>query len=609
MGFPIYDSYDPFYKSAFGALRAGDAVRLRLRVPRHMGVERPVLLLLADGEEQPECRPLAWESSFEGDDLFALELTVEEPGLYFYWFDLYRDYQKIWKGQQGECTVSAEQGTPYQLTVYARDFTVNEALTGGVRYQIFPDRFFEGQPGKNMPFADRIYRTDKTGQPYYWPTETPEGYLNRDYFGGDLAGIREKLPYLQGLGVTCIYLNPIFEAHSNHRYNTADYLRVDPVLGTNEDFTALCDAAHARGIRVLLDGVFSHTGSDSRYFNREGRYPGVGAWQSESSPYRSWYVFGEGYTGGYRSWWGFETLPEVNEDDPGYRAFICGENGVLRTWLRRGADGWRLDVADELPDGFIAAIRRAVKAEGAEKLLLGEVWEDASTKISYGSRRKFLWGGELDTVMNYPWRTAILDFVRYGDGAACGRTLLELCDHYPPAALHTLMNSLGTHDTERAVTALAGESGEGRDRTWQSRRRLSPEQRAVGLRQLRLATMLQFFLPGVPCIYYGDEIGMGGYRDPFNRGYFDWDDDTQLIRQTVRQMAALRRDHPALHTGSLRVAAADADTLMLERRLGGDRVVLLVNRSRYHAAERALPWGGVLHAEPLHGALAVCDGA
>ncbi len=603
----VYNSYDDYYKSPFGAVPAGTPVRFRLAAPVQLGVQAPVLFVMADGQTREQARTLVLqpEEHLPDCDIFTGTLTLEQPGLYFYFFDFYRDYQKVFEGRHGGCVVTQQDGRPYQLTVYDPAMTLCGALTGGVMYQIFPDRFFEGRPGKTMPFSDRIYRTDKEAAPYYWPNESPEGYLNRDYYGGDLEGIRQKLPYLKELGVTCLYLNPIFEAHANHRYNTADYLNIDPVLGTNEEFEALCREAHAAGMRVLLDGVFSHTGSDSIYFDKEGRYGSGGAWQNPASPWRSWYIFGGEYPCGYRSWWGFETLPEVNEEDPAYREFICGENGVLRTWLRRGADGWRLDVADELPDDFIAAIRRAVKAEGEEKLLLGEVWEDASTKVSYGGRRAFLYGRELDTVMNYPWRAAILHFIRYGGGDDCAQALESICEHYPLPALHTLMNMLGTHDTERAVTALAGEPVNGHDRHWQSHMHLSPVQRAAGRQLLRLAMELQFFLPGNPCVYYGDEIAMEGYRDPFNRGYFHWEDDSQDLRDAIRRMARVRRGCPALQTGRLQVLAAGQDHLALLRTQGTSQAALLVNRGSYAPVSVTLPWGETLTARPLHSAFAL----
>ena len=264
----------------------------------------------------------------------------------------------------------------------------------------------------NNPFPDRTIREDWGGQPYWRPNERGE-VTNSDYFGGTLRGIEEKLPYLKSLHVTCLYLNPIFEAHSNHRYNTADYTKIDPVLGTEEDFQSLCAAAGRLGIRVMLDGVFSHTGSDSVYFNRQGRYPQPGAYQSQQSPYFSWYHF-ISWPEKYHSWWGFETLPEVEETDNNYNKYINGRQGVVRKWLKKGASGWRLDVADELPDSFLDQLTEAAKEEKPDAVVLGEVWEDATTKESYGSRRRYLLGRQLDSVMNYPFRNAVFGIFHRG---------------------------------------------------------------------------------------------------------------------------------------------------------------------------------------------------
>ena len=307
------------------------------------------------------------------------------------------------------------------------------------------------------------------------------GHLNEDYFGGDLKGIQLKLPYLREMGVDYLYLNPIFEAHSNHRYNTADYLNVDPLLGTNEDFETLCAEAKKYGIGIVLDGVFSHTGSDSRYFNREGRYGEGGAYRDPHSPYRSWYDFDPKYTGGYRSWWGFETLPEVNEETPSYVDFITGEGGVIDTWLRRGAAGFRLDVADELPDSFIEKVRAAVKRVGPEKFLLGEVWEDATTKYGFGRRRTYLLGKGLDSVMNYPFKNSVLDFVKGKPAEQVSTEILTLCEHYPAPAMDTALNFLSTHDTERALTVIADEPANGRGREWQSGRSVTGEAYEEGM--------------------------------------------------------------------------------------------------------------------------------
>ena len=335
MSHTFYNSLDLTCKSPFGAVKAGQPVTFNLTVPEDLGYVDPHLVLTKDCED-----PVHYRMEFTGQtpkvNHFALTVTPTTSGLYFYHFDLYTDFRRIYRTPGGEGVLSWTDGQDWQLTVYEPDFKTPDWQKNGTMYQIFPDRFCEGKPNKTMPFADRIYRADKTGEPYFWPTEQSEGYLNMDYYGGDFAGIQPKLPYLRDLGVTCIYLNPIFEAHANHRYNTADYLKADPLLGTNEEFSALCAAAAKEGIRIILDGVFSHTGSDSRYFNREGRYGPGGAYRDRNSPYRSWYDFDSGYPCGYRSWWGFETLPEVQEESPSYVEFICGKGGVIDTWLNLG---------------------------------------------------------------------------------------------------------------------------------------------------------------------------------------------------------------------------------------------------------------------------------
>ena len=298
---------------------------------------------------------------------------------------------------------------------------------------------------------------------------------NRDFFGGNLSGITEKLDFLADLGVETLYLCPIFRSAENHRYSTADYETIDPLLGTEADFRTLCDAAHARGMRVLLDGVFSHTGSASRYFQDATR--------SQTSPFSPWYQW-KHWPDDYHCWWGVPSLPTLDKDCPSCRQYLYGdENAIVRRWLRAGADGWRLDVADELPDSFIAGLRQAVEQENPNAMVLGEVWEDGSNKIAYGVRRKHLLGGHLDGLMNYPFRTAALDYLLGGDAAAFRSALEVLREHYPPFAFHNAMNFLGTHDTPRILTVLGlgtAEATEAADTL------LTPAQKAQAQKRLRL---------------------------------------------------------------------------------------------------------------------------
>ena len=602
----FFNSRLPRYKTPFGAIAAGTPVTLRLDVPGSFGYVDPHLVLTKDREDPVHYRT-EYTGQSDGVNHFAVTVTPTTSGLYFYYFDLYTDFRKICRGPGAEGRLTWVLEDSWQLTVYEPDFQTPDWIKSGTMYQIFPDRFYEGDPDKAMPFADRIYRADKEGEPYFWPTEQPEGYLNMDYFGGDFLGIQKKLPYLKGLGVTCIYLNPIFEAHANHRYNTADYLKADPLLGTNEDFAALCKEASRQGIRIILDGVFSHTGSDSRYFNREGRYGPGGAYRDRHSPYRSWYDFDSGYACGYRSWWGFETLPEVEEESPSYIDFVCGPGGVIDTWLGLGASGFRLDVADELPDDFIEKIRAAVKAHGADKLLIGEVWEDATTKEGWGRRRTYLRGHGLDTTMNYPFRNAAIDFVRGADAAAVADAILSICENYPKPALDCAMNFLSTHDTERAITAIADEPTNGRDRFWQSGRRIPLSRMDDAVRRELLAYALLFTLPGVPCIYYGGGIAMQGYRDPFNRAYYDWNSTERRLRGPLANLAELRRSCDAFKGGAIEWVEAAGDVLHF-RRVGRTQTAeIILNRGEHLLATQA--FGKAAEVNPLGFTILVEDNA
>lgn len=599
----LYNSYNTAYKTPFGAVPAGKPVRFSLTIPESYGFVEPRLVLTQD-DGPTNLYQMAFIRVENGINYFSLELSLFDTGLYFYHFDLYSDFRKLYRGAMGQAYLTQADGPRWQLTVYDANFETPDVMKGGVLYQIFPDRFFEGRKKTAMPFADRVYRTDKGGEPYFWPNEEG-GKLNLDYFGGDFVGIQQKLPYLQELGVTCIYLNPIFESHANHHYNTADYLNADPLLGTNQEFCDLCTHAKRFGIRIILDGVFSHTGSDSVYFNREGRYGPGGAYHDPNSPYRSWYDFSRNYASGYRCWWGFDSLPEVNENEPSYRSFICGPGGVIDTWMKRGASGFRLDVADELPDSFIQEIRRAVKAHGNDKFLLGEVWEDATTKVAYGQRRNYLLGKGLDSVMNYPFRAAVLRFLRGDPAENLAEDIMSICEHYPAPALHTLMNFVSTHDTERAITAIVGEPCGNHDRYWQSGRRLSRDRYDLGVQLLKLAYVMVYTLPGIPCLYYGDEVAMQGYKDPFNRGYFEWNSTETRMRPLLRRMAQLRSKCDAFKNGDLQVIVA-CGGLVHYRRLGTKQSVdIAINRTR-QLQYAEIP-GKTLEIKPLDFVVQVSD--
>lgn len=577
----IFNSRDKTYKTKYGAAASGEEIIFRLLLPNQTGAvthsarlfvendrtkDREVCSLspAAKGKNAAEWNPEKGspkegnsEEEKSGSLFWECTYRAKEPGLYWYFFTYETDMgpKMLCRGAYGNAREEEQTNgngedcncsSPWQLTVYDAAAFQSSRWAGGVIYQIFPDRFFpSGTPKQNVP-ADRELLP--WGSLPKWQPNGNGEVVNQDYQGGDLNGIREKIPYLKGLGVTVLYLNPIFEAHSNHRYNTADYEKIDPLLGTEKDFSALCEEAHKAGIKIILDGVFSHTGDDSVYFNKKNRYPSSGAYNSKSSPYFSWYRFTV-WPDAYESWWDFPTLPNVTEEEPSYTEFITGENGILAKWLRLGADGWRLDVADELPDSFIRNIRLRVKKTKPEALLLGEVWEDASNKVAYEQRRSYLFGQELDSVMNYPFAEAILAFLRFGQAETFLEKILTITENYPKPVTDVLMNLLGTHDTARILTRLVGESVEGKDRAWQASQVLPVDRLDLGIRLEKMAAALQFTLPGIPSLYYGDEVGMQGYKDPFNRGAFPWDNPNKDLRDWYTRLGALRKVCPVLKEG------------------------------------------------------------
>lgn len=595
---PLFDSRDSQYRSPVGAQPAGQTVLFRICLPRSLSCQGARLCcqsVAADGIARSTRDNMFW-AGMEGDnrEWWDCRLTPAAPAVLWYWFELDTALGTQALSRLDDGTAELRQPgsvARWQLTVYDPAFVTPDWLAGGILYQIFPDRFARSSSAKADVPADRLLREDWGGQPE-WKPNAQGKIVNKDYFGGDLQGIEQRLDYLASLGVTGLYLNPVFEAHSNHRYDTADYTRIDPLLGTEAEFLSLVRSARQVGIRVILDGVFSHTGADSVYFNREGRYPALGAAQSPDSPYASWYRFTH-WPDRYQAWWGFETLPEVQETDPAFMEFINGADGVVRHRIRQGVGGWRLDVADELPDAFLDALYAAAKAENPDSLVLGEVWEDASHKESYGHLRRYLLGGQMDSVMNYPFREAILAYLHGGAATAFIHRIADVVENYPPQVTRLLMNHIGTHDTERALTLLAGEPADGHGREWQARQSLTAQQRETGIQRLKLATALQYTLPGVPCIYYGDEVGMEGYRDPFNRGCFPWGQENRELTHWYRRLGQLRRNAPALREGAFTPLFSGDGVVCYERRGAGQRLLCAVNAAD---GERTVtlpaPWGG-----------------
>lgn len=578
MNYYPYDSRNNLYRSQLGAVPANSSLRLRLLLHKDARVYDAFLRIFRDSDNSLFETQMSSTDEWLGDyQFFDCQIAVPQ-GLYWYDFRYTSAHGQFFvvKIENGLGVVSQTEGNRFQLTVYDNDFTTPDWLKGGLIYQIFPDRFYSsGEEKKGVP-TDRFLCDD-------W-AKTPEHRQNNglcslgnDYYGGDLKGIEQKLPYLKELGVTCVYLNPIFEAHSNHRYNTANYENIDTLLGDENDLVSLCKAAEKQGIKIILDGVFSHTGDDSIYFNRTGRYGDGGAYRDYNSPYRDWFKFYD-YPNGYDAWWGVKTLPETNEDNDSFTDYITGENGILRKYLRLGIGGWRLDVADELPDKFLEKLRNAVKQENPDAYILGEVWEDASNKISYGTRRKFLQGRQLDSVMNYPFANAIIDFIKHGGGSALSETVHTVLENYPKCSVDTLMNHLGTHDTARVLTMLGNSDGFIGNRDWQATQKLSQYEYEQGVKRLKAAAVIQYTLPGVPSLYYGDEAGLEGYGDPFCRATYPWEQENQELLQFYKELGTVRKRCKAFIDGDFYTVFANEDAIAYTRNANNSKAFIAVNR-------------------------------
>ena len=556
----IFYSRQSAFRHPLGAVEEGREISVQLRLSRRLGVISVNTILCDDANGTRTVYPLYWIGMKDEYDCYQGKIPAQAAGLYWYFFQINGVSGKIYAGRQGREAVLTTDPAAWQLSVYRAEYKTPNWSKGGLFYHIFVDRF--NRAGDTPIRRDVRMHTDWYERPDYLPDAQGE-IKNQDFFGGNLAGIAAKLRYLSSLGVTCLYLSPIFEANSNHKYDTADYLHIDPMFGNQEDFEKLCEKAKMYGIRIILDGVFNHTGSDSIYFNKNARYPEIGAYQSKDSRYYPWYCFTK-YPEEYESWWGIKTLPQINENNEDYQSFICAKQGVVRKWLKAGASGWRLDVADELPDIFIEKLRKATHEQKEDSLLIGEVWEDASNKIAYGRRRHYFEGEQLDGVMNYPLRSALLNFLLYHNAQDLAETLENICENYPKPAIHCLMNGLGTHDTPRVLTVLSGQEIP-KSREGQAEFYLNQQQYAKAETLLRHAALLQMFLPGVPCIYYGDEAGMQGGSDPFNRACYPWKRENAKLLLWYKKLGKLRKELPVLKQGDYRTIIAKDGCFVFER--------------------------------------------
>ena len=555
----FHDSQNSDLRQPFGAVSIGTKVKIRLWTSKKC-LAYINLINFYNNQIEIQMNEIGWSNSIN-NWIYEIEVdTHNSIGLIYYYFRVNYYGQDIIYGNNIEALggigqVYFNEPVSYQITVYSKN-NVPDWYKQGIIYQIFVDRFFNGQEeGKVLnPKKNTFIYGNWDDNPMY--IKDMDGNIVRwDFYGGNLLGVKKKLEYIKSLGVSVIYFNPIFDSPSCHKYDTGDYEKIDPMFGDEEIFKDLCNEAEKIGIKIILDGVFSHTGSDSKYFNKFGNYNSLGAYQSLQSPYYRWYRFND-YPDLYEAWWGFSNMPNIDELNPSYLDYIIrDDNSIVEKWIRLGASGWRLDVADELPDEFIKILKKKLKEVDKDSVLIGEVWEDASNKVSYSRKREYLFGNELDSVTNYPLRQIILDLVRnYIGNKSFIRRYLSLKENYPKEYFYSTMNMLGNHDTERVLTMLNN-----------------------SVELLKEAVAIQMTLPGVPLIYYGDEAGLTGGKDPSNRKSYPWGKENDEILEFYKTITAIRVAEDALKIGEIKFLDFNNGVLGYERFIDKDRIIILVN--------------------------------
>lgn len=579
--------------STFGAFSSDKVVDFSLLIPRRCGATGVYLHLFGEGIENHKYMKFYFNwTAIEGEnDIYTCKIDMSKVGigLYYYKYEVVSDIVFfLGEGKKMNQLAQIENNDGLiQLTVFNEKSSSAKWMQGGIMYHIFVDRF--NKSGKCKPKKSAIMNNDwYNGIPQF--ADVPGGYVeNNMFFGGDLYGIIEKLDYIESLGVTCLYLSPIFDAYSNHKYDTGDYMSVDSMFGSEKALEELIKEAKKRDMHIIFDGVFNHTGSDSIYFNKEGNYNSLGAYQSKESPYYEWYNF-RNYPDDYECWWDVKILPRVNSNNQSYKNYILGDGGVIEKWMKKGIDGFRLDVADELSDDFLKTLNNKLKSINPEGVVYGEVWEDASNKIAYDKRKKYFLGGELDSVMNYPFREAIIEYLKYGNYDKFYSTCKMLSSHYPKHNADLLMNLLGTHDTERILTVLGVDSVDGFTNQELSTKKMTRTEYSKAKALLKLAYAIVATVPGVPCIYYGDEAGMQGYRDPFNRLPFPWGKEDNEILEFYQKIGKIRRQEEVFKGGLFNLLECNSDILAFARYNDDEFTVTLVNRStEKYSFESSIP--------------------
>ncbi|CEK36230.1 alpha-amylase [[Clostridium] sordellii] len=552
----IYDSWMESHKKPFGALEIGEDININIEAISDV---KEIYLILETNEDIK--KEIKMENKSNG--IFTIDkYKFEKENIYFYYFKSIEgetlDVKYYGKSYDcGECVEYHDINyiNKYQITV-SRKTESPKWFKEGILYHIFVDRF--NRTGKiNNPKKNSFIYANWEDTPMYIKNKENE-VIRWDFHGGNLKGIISKLNYLKGLGVTVIYLSPIFKSQSNHKYDTGDYKTIDPMFGDEEIFKELIYKASKKGINIILDGVFSHTGDDSIYFNKYGNYDSLGAYQSKNSKFFSWYNFKD-YPNEYDCWWGVKSLPNVNEIENSYMDYIIRDkDSVIKKWMNYGVKGWRLDVVDELPSKFLETLKKETLNIDNESVIVGEVWEDASNKISYSERRKYFLGNQLNGVTGYVFKNIVVEFLKGNiNSQDVYNRFMTIKENYPKDAFKSNLNLLGTHDTRRILTELNEEK-----------------------ELLKLAVFIQMTFEGVPYVYYGDEAGLIGETDPDNRRTYPWENEDKDILNFYKKIIKERKNNKLLSSGETKfLKLSNQNILGYIRYIKTDKILVLINRS------------------------------
>ena len=555
----VHDSQSIKFRKPFGAVEVGQKVKLSINVDREIIVA--VEFIQFDGTRLN--MGMQKEYLNNGEFRYSVEIdTSDALGILEYYFILIDGYNRLYYGNNDEHLGGIGQiytynPVPYQITVYEKSYTPNW-YKEGVVYQILIDRFYNGNEDKtiNSPKKDSFIYGRWDDNPMY--IKDGFGKIARwDFYGGNIKGIIKKLDYIKSLGANIIQLSPVFKSSSCHKYDTGDYEFIDEMFGTNNEFKELCEVAESKGIKIILEVVLSYTSSDSKYFNKLGNYNEIGAYQSPNSKYHDWYKFTR-YPYQYESWWGIAERPNINSMENGYMKYIINnDDSIIKKWIDLGCSGWRLNVIDELPDEFIEAIRTRIQEIDGNTVLLGDTWDDASNKVSYSKRRKYLQGKEVHAVTNYPLRECLINFTKgYITSDIFKQKIMSLYENYPRESFYGNINVIGTNDTERILTVLDG-----------------------NIELLRLIVVIQFTLPGVPLIYYGDETALKGGKEPDNRKSYPWGKEDKDLSDFYNKIVNIRNSEDGLKKGDLIIHETDPEVFVFERNYENEKVIVLVNVS------------------------------